>query len=168
MDLRTKSKVEAETTHIRTKAQTDRGRNLSSSFIAVVFSFFGGFLSRIFFNNTQSFVFRASYASEHVNGGKFEESKKNAVREGKGGQPPSGGGNKKRLKSKKLVTGKHSNDDNMAGQQQFQFQNNAHLSIHGHLPNGGAAQRMNGAQGTFPMVKGDNNHSQANNNNNNR
>ena len=62
-------------------------------------------------------------------------------------------------------------------QQQFQFQNNAHLSIHGHLPNGGAAlnSRISGAQGaaganmlTFPMVKPDNSHSQANNNNNNR
>ena len=57
-------------------------------------------------NNTKFAVFRASYASEHVNGGKFEESKKNAIREGKGGQPPSGGGNKKRLKSKKIATGK--------------------------------------------------------------
>lgn len=68
--------------------------------------------------------FRASYASEHVNGGKFEESKKGAVREGKGGQPPSGGGNKKRLKSKKLATGKlHSSDNEMSitGQQQQQF-----------------------------------------------
>jgi len=78
-----------------------------------------------------------------VNGGKFEENKKNAVREGKGGQPPSGGGNKKRLKSKKLTTGKmHSSEcpDQMisaAQQPQFQFQNNAHLSIHGHLPNVG-------------------------------
>ena len=98
-------------------------------------------------NNTQSLLFRASYASEHVNGGKFEETKKNAIREGKGGQPPSGGGNKKRLKSKKLTTGKmHSGEcgpDNQQisitgqQQQQFQFQNNAHLSIHGHLPNGG-------------------------------
>jgi len=41
-----------------------------------------------------------------VNGGKFEETKNKAIREGKGGQPPSGGGNKKRLKSKKLTTGK--------------------------------------------------------------
>lgn len=87
---------------------------------------------------------RASYASEHVNGGKNEE-KKNAIREGKGGQPPSGGGNKKRLKSKKMTTGKlHSSECpdsqiSIAGQQQFQFQNNAHLSIHGHLPNGGSA-----------------------------
>lgn len=79
-----------------------------------------------------------------MNGGKFEESKKNAVREGKGAQPPSGGGNKKRLKSKKMATGKiHSSETNdqisITGQQQqqFQFQNNAHLSIHGHLPNAG-------------------------------
>jgi len=122
---------------------------------------------------------RASYASEHVNGNKFEESKKNAIREGKGGQPPSGGGNKKRLKSKKLTTGKSNGGDCPdPHQQQFQFQNNAHLSIHGHLPNGGPAgqqqsRMMNGgAQGAaasnmggFPMVK-DNNHSQANNNNN--
>jgi len=55
---------------------------------------------------------RASYASEHVNGGKLEETKKNAVREGKGAQPPSGGANKKRLKSKKQTTGKlHSNEE---------------------------------------------------------
>lgn len=57
---------------------------------------------------------RASYASEHVNGNKFEESKKNAIREGKGGggQPPSGGGgNKKRLKSKKQATGKMNSGD---------------------------------------------------------
>jgi len=41
-----------------------------------------------------------------VNGSKFEDSKKNAIREGKGGQPASGGGNKKRLKSKKQASGK--------------------------------------------------------------
>jgi len=121
-DPRTRSKVEPETIHIRAKAQTDRGRNLSSSFLAVVLCFLAvSFLVSIFLTTLNPLCFRASYASEHVNGGKFEESKKNAVREGKGGQPPSGGGNKKRLKSKKLVTGKHSNDDNIAitGQQQF-------------------------------------------------
>ena len=59
-------------------------------------------------------------------------------------------------------------------QQQFQFQNNAHLSIHGHLPNTGPAmvQRLSAQGGgnnlvTFPMVK-DTIHSQANNNNVNR
>ena len=41
-----------------------------------------------------------------MNGGKFEEAKKNVVREGKGGQTPSGGPNKKRLKSKKMASGK--------------------------------------------------------------
>ena len=49
-----------------------------------------------------------------MNGNKFEESKKNAIREGKGGggQPPSGGGgNKKRLKSKKQATGKMNSGD---------------------------------------------------------
>ena len=61
---------------------------------------------RIFLTTLYLLFLRASYASEHVNGGKFEESKKNAIREGKGGQPPSGGGNKKRLKSKKIATGK--------------------------------------------------------------
>ena len=112
-----------------------------------------------------------------MNGSKFEESKKNAIREGKGGQPPSGGGIKKRLKSKKLTTGgsgkMNAGECPDPHQQQFQFQNNAHLSIHGHLPNGGPGQRMSGAaQGaqannmvSFPNVK-DNNHSQANNNNN--
>ena len=49
-----------------------------------------------------------------MNGGKFEETKKNLIREGKGGvQPPSGGGNKKRLKSKKMASGKmHSSEAN--------------------------------------------------------
>jgi len=58
---------------------------------------------------------RASYASEHMNGGKYEESKKGAIREGKGAQPPSGGGNKKRLKSKKLTTGKSDHDQGITG-----------------------------------------------------
>ena len=61
---------------------------------------------RIFLTTLNYLFVRASYASEHVNGGKFEETKKNVIREGKGGQPPSGGGNKKRLKSKKITTGK--------------------------------------------------------------
>ena len=39
---------------------------------------------RIFLTTLYCKFFRASYASEHVNGGKFEESKKNAIREGKG------------------------------------------------------------------------------------
>ena len=82
---------------IPTKALTNRGMN---PLLAI------NLFSRLFFlsyllNNTQYFCSRASYASEHVNGGKFEETKKNAVREGKGAQPPSGGANKKRLKSKK-------------------------------------------------------------------
>lgn len=65
---------------------------------------------------------RANYASEHVNGNKFEESKKNAVREGKGGQPPSGGGTKKRLKSKKQASGKmNAGDCPDPHPQQFQF-----------------------------------------------
>ena len=50
-----------------------------------------------------------------MNGGKYEESKKGAIREGKGAQPPSGGGNKKRLKSKKLTTGKSDHDQGITG-----------------------------------------------------
>ena len=93
---------------------------------------------------------------DQVNGGgKMEESKKGAViREGKGGgglQPTSGGNAKKRLKPKKLVGKLHSTENpgeassgqtmSITGQQQqqFQFQNNAHLSIHGHLPGAGQA-----------------------------
>lgn len=49
---------------------------------------------------------------DHVNGGKFEENKKNAVREGKGGiQPTSGGNAKKRLKPKKLGGKLHSSEN---------------------------------------------------------
>jgi hypothetical protein len=52
-----------------------------------------------------------------------------------------------------MVTGKmHANESDgisVTGQQQqqFQFQNNAHLSIHGHLPNSGPhmAQRLGAA-----------------------
>ena len=40
---------------------------------------------RIFLTTLNPLCFRASYASEHVNGGKFEETKKNVIREGKGG-----------------------------------------------------------------------------------
>ena len=75
-------------------------------------------------NNTRflTVFLRAGYASEHVNGNKFEESKKNAVREGKGGQPPSGGGTKKRLKSKKQASGKmNAGDCPDPHPQQFQF-----------------------------------------------
>ena len=50
-----------------------------------------------------------SYA---IDGGKFEESKKNAVREGKGGiQPTSGGNAKKRLKPKKIGGKLHSSEN---------------------------------------------------------
>ena len=119
-------------THTRTKVQTDRGKLSVTLRRLAKFEFLGigSLFFSYLFNNTQTFEFRASYASEHVNGGKFEETKKNAMREGKGGQPPSGGGNKKRLKSKKLTTGKmHSGEcgpDNgqisITGQQQQQFQ----------------------------------------------
>lgn len=64
---------------------------------------------------------RASYASEHVNGGKFEETKNKATRQNKGDQPASGGGNKKRLKSKKLTTSKQDSlnqEISITGQQQ--------------------------------------------------
>ena len=68
-----------------------------------------------------------------MNGGKFEETKKNAIREGKGGQPPSGGGNKKRLKSKKLMTGKmHSSEcPDVGAAQQQQMPHPQQISITG-------------------------------------
>ena len=105
---------------------------------------------------------------DQVNGGKLEESKKGAViREGKGGglQPTSGGNAKKRLKPKKLVGKLHSTENpgeassgqtmSITGQQQqqFQFQNNAHLSIHGHLPGAGQAAHVGVC---LPMVSKNN------------
>ena len=111
-----------------------------------------------------SILSSVSYNMDQVTGGKLEESKKNAViREGKGGiQPTSGGNAKKRLKPKKLVGKLHDGGAqgvgdapgqgmSLTGQQQqtFQFQNNAHLSIHGHLP--GAGQAVQGGV-SLPMV----------------